>query len=181
MNQRLTIPMHSRLPVQAGLDRTLELLAELQAGPCSQCGWACYRTRRQARRAARIAAPGRRLRAYRCGDAWHLTSYVRPPSPAAPITASPSLGTDKSPARPLATPTESATCRAGLALDREAERASTRGHHQPPRHPGRPPGSTQDPAAVVDRCPHAHEREGAYASGPDRDATPSPAGCAGRR
>lgn len=50
------------------------MLALLQLGMCGRCGRARYETRRTARHAARVAAPGVRLRAYRCGAAWHLTS-----------------------------------------------------------------------------------------------------------
>ncbi|MFV2179628.1 hypothetical protein ACFHW2_41110 [Actinomadura sp. LOL_016] len=50
------------------------MLALLQLGMCGWCGRARYETRRTARHAARVAAPGVRLRAYRCGTAWHLTS-----------------------------------------------------------------------------------------------------------
>ena len=41
---------------------------------CPACGKRSYATRSAARLTARIAHPGRRLRAYRCGDRWHLTS-----------------------------------------------------------------------------------------------------------
>lgn len=66
-------------------DRVAELLGVLQLGLCGRCGRARYETRRTARHAARIAAPGTRLRAYRCGTAWHLTSptghrqHITPP------------------------------------------------------------------------------------------------------
>lgn len=63
----------------AGRERVLEMLAILQLGVCGRCGRARYATRRTARHAARISAPGARLRAYRCGDAWHLTSPPRHP------------------------------------------------------------------------------------------------------
>lgn len=55
------------------LDRTAELLSWLQLGTCGACGRARYHSRREARRAVRVAAPGTRLRAYRCGEVWHLT------------------------------------------------------------------------------------------------------------
>lgn len=80
-------PKRPRNPTR--YDRVLELLAILQLGLCGRCGRACYATRRTARHAARIAAPGARLRAYRCGyrgdGAWHLTSpphrpqHINPP------------------------------------------------------------------------------------------------------
>ncbi|MEU5993878.1 hypothetical protein ABZ806_33315 [Spirillospora sp. NPDC047418] len=69
----------------AGRNRVVEMLAVLQLGLCGRCGRARYPTRRTARHAARIAAPGTRLRAYRCGDTWHLTTppgrrqYITPP------------------------------------------------------------------------------------------------------
>ncbi|WUH98755.1 hypothetical protein OHR68_35440 [Spirillospora sp. NBC_00431] len=61
------------------------MLAILQLGLCGRCGRARYATRRTARHAARVAVPGIRLRAYRCRDAWHLTSpagrpqFITPP------------------------------------------------------------------------------------------------------
>ncbi|HLU75683.1 MAG TPA: hypothetical protein VKZ82_26140 [Nonomuraea sp.] len=42
----------------AGRNRVLEMLAILQLGLCGRCGRARYLTRRTARHAARIAAPG---------------------------------------------------------------------------------------------------------------------------
>lgn len=70
-------------------DRVLEMLAWLQLGLCGRCGRARYDSRRSARRAARIAAPGIRLRAYQCGDAWHLTTPAgRPQFIAPPVTLS---------------------------------------------------------------------------------------------
>jgi hypothetical protein len=81
---------HSR---QAGRNRVLEMLAILQIGLCGRCGRARYATRRRARQAVRIAAPGVRLRAYRCGDAWHLTSppgrpqHITPPVTIPPVHA----------------------------------------------------------------------------------------------
>lgn len=57
-----------------GLSRAVEMLLILQSGLCGRCGRARYSTRRTACHAARIAAPGKRLRAYRCGDAWHLSA-----------------------------------------------------------------------------------------------------------
>jgi hypothetical protein len=72
---------HDRRP-----DRVSEMLAVLQLGLCGRCGRARYATRADARRAARIAAPGTRLRAYRCGNAWHLTSTNAPQFVAPPVT-----------------------------------------------------------------------------------------------
>ena len=44
-------------------------------GHCPDCGKRRYSSRAQAKRAARAnRCPGRRLRAYRCGGWWHLTS-----------------------------------------------------------------------------------------------------------
>ncbi len=40
---------------------------------CASCGKLCYRSRREARRAANVH--GTRRRAYRCGQVWHLASY----------------------------------------------------------------------------------------------------------
>ncbi len=78
---------------QAGRHRGLEMLAILQTGLCGRCGRARYATRRTARQAVRIAAPGVRLRADRCGDAWHLTSppgrpqHITPPVTMPPVNA----------------------------------------------------------------------------------------------
>lgn len=69
-----------------GFDRVAEVLAGLQLGLCGACGRARYGSRRQARHAARVAAPGVRLRAYRCGNAWHLTSPGAPQFIAPPVT-----------------------------------------------------------------------------------------------
>ncbi|WP_242891138.1 hypothetical protein [Actinomadura litoris] len=67
--------------------RILDMLAILQLGLCGRCGRARYATRRTARHASRIAAPGVRLRAYRCGGAWHLTNPTgRPQYIASPVT-----------------------------------------------------------------------------------------------
>jgi hypothetical protein len=43
---------------------------------CPECGKVCYLTRRAARRAASQLPlrPGSKLRAYPCGQYWHLTS-----------------------------------------------------------------------------------------------------------
>ncbi|MEU8342418.1 hypothetical protein AB0C74_12035 [Spirillospora sp. NPDC048832] len=87
----------NRCSRQAGCERVLEMLAILQLGLCGRCGRARYTTRRTARHAARIAAPGIRLRAYRCGDAWHLTSpsgrpqHITPPVTMPPVHAQTSL------------------------------------------------------------------------------------------
>ncbi|GAA2278298.1 hypothetical protein GCM10010402_38650 [Actinomadura luteofluorescens] len=68
-------------------DRAAEMLSMLQLALCGRCGRARYATRRDARHAARIGAPGVRLRAYRCGDAWHLTSPAGAPQfVASPVT-----------------------------------------------------------------------------------------------
>ncbi|CNG13598.1 Uncharacterised protein [Mycobacterium tuberculosis] len=72
---------------QAGRNRVLEMLTILQLGLCGRCGRAHYATRRTARHAARIATPGTRLRAYQCGDTWHLTTPPgRPQFIAPPVT-----------------------------------------------------------------------------------------------
>ena len=68
--------------------RAADLLAWLQLGTCGRCGRARYLTRPEARRAARIAAPGARLWAYRCGDSWHLTTPAgHPQLVGPPVTA----------------------------------------------------------------------------------------------
>ncbi|MBE1533261.1 hypothetical protein H4W34_003094 [Actinomadura algeriensis] len=76
------------------------MLALLQLGMCGRCGRARYETRRTARHAARIAAPGIRLRAYRCGTAWHLTSptghrqHIAPPVTLPPARGCRRVGLD---------------------------------------------------------------------------------------
>lgn len=99
MNQPVTVSMRTRQPVKTGNQRVLELLAELKTGLCGRCGRARYATRGQARRAARIAVPGRRLRAYRCGDVWHLTSHSRPQWIAAPVTLASAPATSSKPTK----------------------------------------------------------------------------------
>ncbi|MDB4872712.1 MAG: hypothetical protein JWL97_3716 [Gemmatimonadales bacterium] len=56
-----------------GRHRAAELLGRLQIGTCGACGRARYISRCEARYAARLASPGTRLRAFRCGTFWHLT------------------------------------------------------------------------------------------------------------
>ena len=41
---------------------------------CASCGKKCYPTRKLARAVARVLYPGRRMRAYPCGEAFHVTS-----------------------------------------------------------------------------------------------------------
>jgi hypothetical protein len=43
------------------------------ANTCPACGKLCYRSRREAKRAAKTH--GNNRRAYQCGDNWHLASY----------------------------------------------------------------------------------------------------------
>lgn len=62
-----------------GRDCGVEMLASLQLGLCGRCGRARYATRRHARHAARIAAPGTRLHAYRCSTSWHLAAPAGTP------------------------------------------------------------------------------------------------------
>jgi hypothetical protein len=45
-------------------------------GQCPVCGKVRYLSRREAREAAARAHPGQRMRAYRCGGYWHLTSVT---------------------------------------------------------------------------------------------------------
>lgn len=77
-----------------GRNRVLEMLDILQLGLCGRCGRARYTTRRTARHAARVAAPGTRLRAYRCDDAWHLTSPPEQSQFIAPPVTVPQVGLD---------------------------------------------------------------------------------------
>ncbi|HUY50826.1 MAG TPA: hypothetical protein VMV92_34820 [Streptosporangiaceae bacterium] len=51
--------------------------ARLRHGRCPECGKCRYPRRADARKAARIVSPGRRLRVYPCGDYWHLVSRDR--------------------------------------------------------------------------------------------------------
>ncbi|OLT34040.1 hypothetical protein BJF79_33850 [Actinomadura sp. CNU-125] len=82
---------HDLVPEPVG-----HMLALLQLGMCGRCGRARYETRRTARHAARIAAPDTRLRAYRCGTAWHLTSpNGHPQHITAPVTLPPCSARDR--------------------------------------------------------------------------------------
>ena len=82
---RRTLARPQHLP---GRDRVAELLGWLQVGMCGACGRARYVSRREARYAARLASPGTRLRAYRCGTSWHLgTPAGRAQVIASPVTA----------------------------------------------------------------------------------------------
>ncbi|MFC4912254.1 hypothetical protein [Actinomadura gamaensis] len=166
MNQPHTVPLRRRMPVQTGRDRTVELLADLQLGLCGRCGRARYATRRQARRAARIGMPGRRLRAYRCADAWHLTSHSRPQYTAPPVTLPPPPGTGSKPTKTPAPQPDSTAGHAGLALDRRAERASTHGHHTAERPDGRDDTGRRRGTAPTPSGPHRPHR--AYGPAPTR-------------
>ena len=44
------------------------------AADCPDCGKKCYPNRKLARAVARVLYPGRRMRAYPCGEAFHVTS-----------------------------------------------------------------------------------------------------------
>ncbi|MDB4873131.1 MAG: hypothetical protein JWL97_4135, partial [Gemmatimonadales bacterium] len=67
---------HVERPV--GGDKVVGLLCWLQLGSCSACGRVRYFSRREARYAARLAAPGLRLRAVRCEGFWHLSPPLPP-------------------------------------------------------------------------------------------------------
>lgn len=41
-------------------------------GACAECGKQRYRSRTAARKAARRLYPGEALRAYQCGEYWHI-------------------------------------------------------------------------------------------------------------
>lgn len=43
-------------------------------GACPACGKKCYPSKRVAKSMARRLYPGTSVRAYQCGDYWHLTS-----------------------------------------------------------------------------------------------------------
>jgi len=45
---------------------------KLTVGLCPSCGKAIYRTRREAKRAARGMFPGQHHRPVQCGAAWHI-------------------------------------------------------------------------------------------------------------
>ena len=51
-------------------------LLRLPVSTCGVCGKQGYRSRREARRAARVLHPGRRVRAYSCAGRWHFTSQA---------------------------------------------------------------------------------------------------------
>ena len=44
------------------------------APECGTCGKKCYPSRKLARAVARILYPGTRMRAYACGEEFHVTS-----------------------------------------------------------------------------------------------------------
>lgn len=46
--------------------------SRLNLGHCPDCGKTRYATRRRARRAAKVFHPGNAMRAYQCGDFWHI-------------------------------------------------------------------------------------------------------------
>lgn len=46
----------------------------ISLGTCPDCGKQCYKSREQARRAARVIFPGRQTREYPCGEWWHVTT-----------------------------------------------------------------------------------------------------------
>lgn len=173
MKQPITVSMRTRQPVQTGNQRVLELLAVLQMGLCGRCGRARYATRSQARRAARIGMPGRRLRAYRCGDAWHLTSHSRPQWIAGPVTLAPHFSTRKGAGKSLAFPRPSADERGGLDLDRGGERAYTHGYQHPPRQrPERSPDRSCRASTPTHAPACGRERGDGNASGPVPHAGP---------
>ncbi|MFF3847984.1 hypothetical protein [Streptomyces sp. NPDC002328] len=45
---------------------------KLTVGLCPNCGKATYRTRREAKRAARGMFPGTHHRPFQCGQRWHI-------------------------------------------------------------------------------------------------------------
>jgi hypothetical protein len=87
-----------RVERPVGGDRVVGLLGWLQLGSCSACGRIRYFSRREARYAARLAAPGVRLRAVRCEGFWHLG----PPLP--PVDACVGSGADTTAAGPGSLP-----------------------------------------------------------------------------
>jgi hypothetical protein len=42
---------------------------------CPDCGKRGYISKRAAKQAAGVLYPGTRMRVYRCGDMWHMTSF----------------------------------------------------------------------------------------------------------
>ena len=48
-----------------------------QIGTCPSCGKYNYASRRDAKRAGRAFHPAGLMRAYRCGQFWHVTSAAR--------------------------------------------------------------------------------------------------------
>jgi hypothetical protein len=65
-------PARHRPPADPRRARPGRLVRALQLGDCPLCGKRRYRSRRAARRAARLLYPGDRLRAYRCCGYWHI-------------------------------------------------------------------------------------------------------------
>ena len=54
--------------------RHSDATAQLPIATCPDCGKQAYTSKGSAKNAARVLYPGQRVRAYRCGEWWHLTS-----------------------------------------------------------------------------------------------------------
>ena len=48
--------------------------AQLPIATCAECGKRAYTSKTSAKNAARVLYPGERMRVYKCGQWWHLTS-----------------------------------------------------------------------------------------------------------
>lgn len=46
--------------------------SDLAIKTCDACGKRCYGSRKEARRLGRALYPGESLRAYQCGEFWHI-------------------------------------------------------------------------------------------------------------
>ena len=65
---------HTGGPVSAAVAAAV---GELQTRrSCPACGKRCYPRRKAAKLAARRLYPGKHMRAYQCGEFWHLTSRL---------------------------------------------------------------------------------------------------------
>ena len=49
--------------------------AQLPIATCADCGKRAYTSKGSAKNSARLLYPGQRMRVYRCGEWWHLTSW----------------------------------------------------------------------------------------------------------
>jgi predicted RNA-binding Zn-ribbon protein involved in translation (DUF1610 family) len=75
MGQTLTASRRPAAP-SATPPRVAAAVAALQVRfSCPGCGKRCYRSRKDARKAASLLYPGKHSGKYLCGEYWHITSW----------------------------------------------------------------------------------------------------------